>query len=791
MKLKKYLFITIIIIFMLDIIMPKISYGNETERQEKMIITDEEKCESIDNNGEIIPEDDECEHYNCLSDDKMINENNEENGINENEEKSEIKNDDRTEIEHKEDNTNMKKNKNDFLSKSENVKSETINKKENDINIVTASGNNNATSATNHITDGTYKISTALNNKLVFDVDGGYIKNGANIQLYADVNVQQQKFNVRYLGDGCYSIIAVHSEKSLDVAWGGKCSGTNVQQYECNNTDSQKWIIQHTGDGYYNIISKCNGLYVDVTGGIANCGTNIQMYDGNNTMAQKFKFEKITTIQGENTIEDGIYKISTAINKSLVLDVAGGQDTNCANIQLYTDANVCQQKFIVKNIGNGFYTITAMHSKKCLDVVGGEKYSGVNVQQYEANNTDSQKWIIHDTGDGYYNIISKCNGLYVDVTGGNANLGTNIQMYDGNNTMAQKFKFEKLIREKGVQCIEDGEYKIELSTNNNMIFDIDSGSENNGARVQVWENQNKSQQRFIITYIGNGFYKIQSKKSGKVLDVPGASMIECTKVQQYENNDTSAQKWIIKEIDNGYYSFISDCNELYITASSDDCGAPLKMMGNRGTNNQKFVLKKIEELRGIDVSVHQNDIDWQKVKNSNIDFAIIRCGYGSDFPEQDDSKFQRNIDECERLNIPYGVYLYSYALNEDSAKSEANHVLRLIKGHDPELGVWLDMEDADSYKERNGMPSNDTLVNICTIFCDKMIEEGYKTGIYASLSWLNNQLDDSKLDKYDKWVAQWYNTCTYKKKYIMWQYSNSGIVDGIVGRVDMDIYYNR
>lgn len=195
------------------------------------------------------------------------------------------------------------------------------------------------------------------------------------------------------------------------------------------------------------------------------------------------------------------------------------------------------------------------------------------------------------------------------------------------------------------------------------------------------------------------------------------------------------------------------------------------------------------EIAGIDVSAHNQTIDWEKVKKSGVEFAILRCGFGQDYKSQDDKYFARNVSECERLKIPYGVYLYSYALNTKTASSEADHALRLLKGHTPKYGVWFDMEDADKYKQRNGMPSDETLVNICVEFCDKMIKNGYKTGIYASLSWFKNQLNDSKLDKYDKWVAQWNDKCSYTKDYVMWQYTSSGLVDGINGRTDMNIMY--
>ena len=185
---------------------------------------------------------------------------------------------------------------------------------------------------------------------------------------------------------------------------------------------------------------------------------------------------------------------------------------------------------------------------------------------------------------------------------------------------------------------------------------------------------------------------------------------------------------------------------------------------------------------GVDVSKHNGNVDWQTVKNAGYgSFAIIRAGYGGDYTNQDDPQFERNVNECERLGIPYGVYLYSYALNTNDAKGEVNHILRLLKkvGKNFKYGVWFDMEDADNYKKNHGMPSNSTLVDICYTFCEAVESAGYYAGIYASLSWLNNQLNNSKLDRFDKWVAQWNNTgCTYKKTYSIWQNTNNVSIGG-------------
>lgn len=190
-------------------------------------------------------------------------------------------------------------------------------------------------------------------------------------------------------------------------------------------------------------------------------------------------------------------------------------------------------------------------------------------------------------------------------------------------------------------------------------------------------------------------------------------------------------------------------------------------------------------LKGIDVSVHQGNIDWAKVKADGIDYAILRCGYGSDMTYQDDGQFRRNASECERLGIPYGVYIYSYANSMAKANSEADHVLRLIKGRKLDYPVYYDLEDANT----TGKCSKSLIGDMAEAFCNKIQKAGYKVGIYANLNWFNNYLTDSRFNQWDKWVAQYASKCTYKGKYTMWQYTDRGSVKGIRGGVDMNYCY--
>lgn len=178
----------------------------------------------------------------------------------------------------------------------------------------------------------------------------------------------------------------------------------------------------------------------------------------------------------------------------------------------------------------------------------------------------------------------------------------------------------------------------------------------------------------------------------------------------------------------------------------------------------------------IDISQWQGVIDWDTVTN-HIDGCIIRCGWGSDSIGQDDTQFARNISECERLGIPYGIYLYSYAQSESAAISEAQHVLRLLKGHTPALPVYFDSEEnGTEYCARAN----------AIVFCDAIRNAGYVPGVYASLSWWQSYLHD--IPNVSVWCARWQSTSPGMECDI-WQYTSDGSVPGISGRVDMNECY--
>ncbi len=212
--------------------------------------------------------------------------------------------------------------------------------------------------------------------------------------------------------------------------------------------------------------------------------------------------------------------------------------------------------------------------------------------------------------------------------------------------------------------------------------------------------------------------------------------------------------------------------------------------------------------QGIDVSEHNGTVDWQAVKDAGIDFAILRVGFAGDTSGgRLDYYFKRNVSECERLEIPYGVYLYSYARNEDDAQAEARLLLSALKGHSPTLPVYYDLEEQKTNADGSPKwtPFNDPskLASIAKTFCGQIAAAGYKPGIYANVNWFKNYLTDPCFlsSGWSIWTAQyWYGgrydeclglTPDAPAKYDCWQYSARGSVPGVSGDVDVSYWFGE
>ncbi|MBR0028253.1 MAG: hypothetical protein IJP58_06375 [Clostridia bacterium] len=204
--------------------------------------------------------------------------------------------------------------------------------------------------------------------------------------------------------------------------------------------------------------------------------------------------------------------------------------------------------------------------------------------------------------------------------------------------------------------------------------------------------------------------------------------------------------------------------------------------------------------KGVDISYANGDIDLAKVKNAGYQWVMIRCGYGSDIPSQDDTQFAANVAKAEKLGMPWGVYLFSYACSTDEAKSELAHIDRLLKeqrakGYYPKLPIALDIEPT-SYVQSKGGWTKANLTNVATIILDGLAKLGYYPMIYTGYDELDNMLSEHIRNDFDCWFAQWHSKpSAYKYKRMgMWQYGGetnyleSNSISG-VGTIDKNYAY--
>lgn len=264
---------------------------------------------------------------------------------------------------------------------------------------------------------------------------------------------------------------------------------------------------------------------------------------------------------------------------------------------------------------------------------------------------------------------------------------------------------------------------------------------------------------------------IDHEKPVNIID----SVSKITQVYDEDSNSYTnvvTDPWYKISYSNGYGYVSADYN--YVKLSNED---------------NPYQPSNSTAVKGVDVSYHQGDINWEKVKNSGVKFAIIRAGSGT----KEDIKFKANIEGALNAGMEVGVYWFSNAYTVNSAKDEAQKCMEVISPYKNELSfpVFFDYEEytIKSAQDNEVNLSLSSVSNICETFLSKLKLNGYKCGIYTNKTVSKFYISDNLRNSYDFWIAQYNDKCTYWGKYTMWQYSKSGKVDGINGNVDLNYYY--
>ncbi len=672
------------------------------------------------------------------------------------------------------------------------------------------------------IADGSYQITPAQNEDYVLNISNGLTSNNANLEIGYNNHRENQKFRLTCENENLYTITAQHSDKNIDIY-----PLTNLVQNSKQNRMQQKWIIRSAGDGYYYVISKYNNMYMTVDGDIKT-GVNISIKPYNGSILQKFKL-KVNSDDGtieslpDAEVDNGTYSIVSAKNSEYVWNIEGASKDNYANLEISKDNKKSNQRFGIKCVETGTYTFSPLHSNKNIDISVSSASSPNNLIQYNAQEYIYQKWAIKSVGDGYYCIVSKCNNLCVSIDGDCTN-GTNVTLKPYSGDDLQKFKLilcedMEEIEEEPDKALESGVYKIVSGSNENYALDISGSSDSNYANVQLLGNNDKNNQKFIVNSdSSDNTYTFCAGHSNKYMDIHLSA--NCN-VIQYQYQGYIYQKWIIKYAGDGYYYIISRYNGLCLDIDGESVqngtNITLKQYSGKVSQKFKFVKTTIEdngrsaqfkrehpEIRiGIDVSKYQGTIDWNAVKRDGIDYVMIRAGfrgYGESGSLNEDPKLDEYVRGASAAGLDVGIYFFSQATCYQEGVTEANYTLGLIRKYDITYPVAFDTEESsspDNTGRADGI-SAQARTDAAKGFCSTIKAAGYDTLIYASPSWLKDELYLNQLSEYDIWLANYTGATqedplkrpsSYKGKYVMWQYTDSGTVNGINGKVDCDLFY--
>ena len=560
--MKKVISIMCIVLMVLGIILPQISYANELQEN---IIQNEKVENNTESNGDENKEESNTVE-NVIDNQEMVEES--QNTI-----EDEIT--DET---------------------TENVKEEINNEEEKVIEPESTQDNvvKSIEAGSLKLAEGIYTIRSVLPGNRAVGIDAGSKEDGANVNIWDYYGVGQQKFRLRIDSEGYYEIENIRSNKLLDVVQSIQGSGMNVDQWSNNGgTDNQKWVIEKGIEGY-KIKSKLNGWYLNLENGVGANGENVNIEEGAEVRTQEFLIERIDEDGTETILNGTTNKIITKLSGRAV-GVDGGRTENGADINLWDYERVDQQRFKFVYNEEGYYTIENIKSGKLLNVVGSGSESGTQIEQWEEQpSNEGQKWIVQDAGNGYYSIISKLNGLYLTVGGNGANCDL---MYVENPTGGDNQKFQ--IIESGVpqgeKIVEEGLYKIVLANAPTQSLTVDGGKREDGANVHIWEYTNAAQQQFELVYNEDGYYEIIPTNSGKRLDVVGYGN-ESNVDQWSDNGGSDNQRWVIRKSKAGNYNIVSKRDSLYLDAyqSKTENGTNIQVYEQSGGNGQEFKLEKIE-----------------------------------------------------------------------------------------------------------------------------------------------------------------------------------------------------
>ncbi len=316
-------------------------------------------------------------------------------------------------------------------------------------------------------------------------------------------------------------------------------------------------------------------------------------------------------------------------------------------------------------------------------------------------------------------------------------------------------------------------------------------------RIQIVDKSGEpvTGESFYVSLDGVGEYKDLDRDGVIYIGdlAAGEYFVELLPISGYRVPDNETRVRVKDKVE---YLAIDDISLLIKTEADIDAQAEDTAVADALTDADKTEIKKLQNTTGnsrvgIDVSKWNGEIDWDRVRNAGVEFAIVRAGYRGSVTGSlvEDPCFAANMKGAAASGVPVGVYFFTQAVNEVEAVEEASVVLQLVKEYSLDYPIFIDTEGAGGNGRADGLDA-ETRTLVCEAFCRTIENAGYKAGVYGSRNWYNNNLYTDRLDNdYCIWLAEYRSVPLYQGYYQIWQYTSKGKVDGIDGNVDMNISY--
>ena len=480
------------------------------------------------------------------------------------------------------------------------------------------------TEAERTVKDGVYRLAVGADSSKVIEVAGSSTSDNAKVDIWNYGDVPAQKFNIEY-ENGYYKITARHTGKSLTVKDGNLKEKSEIVQTTYEGLDSQKWLIRDSGvNGLVISLLSNPTLSITVEGNIVN-GSKLILSNTQDNNNQMFYF--FNENEAERTVNDGKYELLIGASQQKSIEIAGSATEDNAKVGIWDYGHVSAQQFNIEYV-SGYYKITAAHTGKSLTVKDGNLYEGTEIVQSTYEGLDSQKWLISDSGINGLTISLMANPNLALTIHGDIDNGDNIVLGNLQNSTKQMFYFITVV--EGRQTVSNNLYKLLVGADSNKSIEVAGSSNENNAKVDIWDFGNSKAQKFNIEYV-DGYYKITAAHSNKSLTVQNNIIQNGMQIVQDDYIGNLSQKWIIRDSGiNGLVISPMTRPDLAITIENRiENGSRLILESLQNNNRQMFYFYTTNIGINIDSSKYPGiaeAVDKLTSQHPNWQFEVLYTG---------------------------------------------------------------------------------------------------------------------------------------------------------------------